>query len=106
MNEIQILIPKPEEQLRPWQAEAPWYQKMVDRWNPPFELPNIRFHYDHDDFFNRVFSIRAARDWRHSPFWFYVAILFFLGQMAAMGIGLSFRIIKPFIPELDLPDIS
>jgi len=100
------LIPeiRPEEQLRPgWHEE--WYQQLVDRWNPPFEIPNIHFHYYHEDFFNRHLSVRAARDWKNHPFWMWIAILFFVGQMAAMGFGFSFRLIKPFIPELDLPDL-
>jgi hypothetical protein len=79
---------------------------MEDTWNPPFEIPNIEFHYYKEDFINRHICIRAARDWRNHPFWFYVAVLFFLGQMAALGIGVSFRILKPFIPALDLPNLS
>ena len=101
MTDVNILIPKPEEQkeVRPsWHEE--WYRRLENKWNPPFEIPNIHFHYYHDDFFNRHLSIRAARDWRNHPFWFYIAVLFMLAQLAVMGFGLSFRIFKPYVPYL------
>ena len=105
MTDQQIIIPKPEERpTSAWHQE--WYRQLEDTWNPPYEIPNIHFHYYHDDFFNRHLSIRAARDWKHHPFWFYIAMMFFAGMAAFHGIGISFRIIKPFIPELDLPSLS
>lgn len=78
-----ILVPRPEEQkeVRPgWHEE--WYKKLEDVWNPPFELPNVEFHYNKSDFFNRNLSIRAARDWKNNPFWFIVAMIFYGGTLA------------------------
>ena len=95
------LVPyvKPQEQIRPaWHEE--WWQRLEDKWNPPFELPNIHFHYHHEDFFNRHISIRAARDWKNHPFWFYVACLFFLSFFALHGIGLSFKFFAPYVPYM------
>ena len=105
MSNQQIIIPKPAERpASAWHQE--WYRRLEDQWNPPFELPNIHFHYHHEDFFNRHLSMKAARDWKNHPFWFYVACLLFLGQLAFAGVGIGLRFLKPFIPELDLPDLS
>ena len=97
MSDQLIVNPKAEEQIRPsWQAE--WFRKLEDKWNPPFEIANIQFHYHYEDFFNRNISIRAARDWQNHPFWFYIAFLFFAGQLAFAGIGISFKVV--IIPTL------
>jgi hypothetical protein len=95
-----IIIPRPEEKP----ARAQWlkevHEQLVDRWNPPFELPNIEFHYHHDDFFNRNLSMRAARDWKNHPFWFYIAVLFFMGNLGLTGISISFRLFAPYVPYM------
>lgn len=96
-----IIIYRPDDRNgKVW--EQAWYKRLEETWNPPFELPNIAFYYYHDDFFNRHLSIRAARDWQNHPFWFYIAVLFFMGQLAFIGTGVMLRLFALLISHLFL----
>lgn len=91
MTDQQIIVPKPQEApvKAPWNQEI--HEELAFRWNPPYQIPNIQFHYDHDDWFNRNLSMHAARDWKNHPFWFFIAMLFFGGQLAWTGMGIFIK---------------
>ena len=102
MPDIIVPVIKQDERLNPtWQQE--WYKRQEDRWNPPFVIDSIHFT-NPDHYLAKRFSIRAARDWTHDPFWFYVAMLFFISQLTWTGFGVSLKLLTPFIPHL--PSLS